>query len=824
MSFKYPWEEGTVLGAAYVDGDAELAEERVKRLERGAANGWKGPSQLFLEDVSKYGRDAWIYLQLLKVLGATMLLASLFLAPLLAHAAQGEAIRQTDFAAVLARLSLANVDASNALQVGPVDLGFRGFPAFGMLAMLQALAIAGVLLWLRALRIPAVFAHPGLQVLSSAPYAVQVDGLPRHLAERLHHRYDLELIKHFETNLQEFTRDGSCFVCEVVLARDFGCALLAAQELAAARAVLRQMESVPDQGRPTSRWRGKQTSRLHARVESLAQQMEDSRLDDLDRDVSRAFVVLASEQDRVSVLRAFRFSQLPLVGRWLQPRALSFHGRSLVVTPAPEPVDITWFHLGVSARRRALWKLLTLGAVLSILLLSVGACFLVFWLLLGVRGPSAAQCGAGDWPSAWQEGSIDFCLAPPLQAVGSGAGEAGAQGEAGCDCLCADPGSWHSTEAECRQLGGTEATAAVLLCAAVTEAAHWGQSRAVPRLVRRLRAFKVSDEERATLAFLTLGQSLAPLSATLALLAAKAAMLFDRPEGVAQPLVWEVDRGWYLHAAPVMVIWCVARWLSPIVSYARRIRAGYNLQDDLGLPKRYASFLSVSIVSIMVQPLCPVFAPLAALGLLARAWLEGRALLRGDIVTPATSPTCAARPLVMVALGYLWFAVTVNATLSAWVFGHRGISGDAAAEGFPHASPGRFLAGAAIPATLMGALCVAAPTVALAGRKLLWLTGRWPRMPSGNPLTFQEAWLMMRHEGTLATYQMNDHPSFKSNTVLKDLQPQITFSDTGGIGSTNAPAGSASKLMNRTYQDRDRAASLANVLDKAPSRPVKAKK
>jgi len=89
--------------------------------------------------------------------------------------------------------------------------------------------------------------------------------------------------------------------------------------------------------------------------------------------------------------------------------------------------------------------------------------------------------------------------------------------------------------------------------------------------------------------------------------------------------------------------------------------------------------------------------------------------------------------------------------------------------------------------------------------------------PAGR-MNFQEAWLVMRHGSILASYSLQEHPSYRNGAILKELQPDAALSTAAGDESIG-PAAGVSNLSRAI----DMTCSRAVVSEIAPSRTPAAK-
>merc|ERR1719379_802709 len=155
-----------------------------------------------------------------------------------------------------------------------------------------------------------------------------------------------------------------------------------------------------------------------------------------------------------------------------------------------------------------------------------------------------------------------------------------------------------------------------MICVLLAEACHWLLDRVVPALVGGCHLHLASEAERLTFALLAAAQSLAPLGASVALITYKVLLTRQWVEapppipatvvGLGEPLLWEADKGWYLHAAPVVVFWCLIRWCAA-PAFALGIRCGCVRRGHRMLIwERYKSLLCIVSVSVIFQSLVPV--------------------------------------------------------------------------------------------------------------------------------------------------------------------------------------------------------------------------
>ncbi|CAE8642503.1 unnamed protein product, partial [Polarella glacialis] len=647
MHFRYPWD---------YEIEDDVGPDRARQQhdkERTVEQSWTSVSWTPLEEIGKYGLEYWIYFQALKTSCVLLFVVTLLSLPKLFFVLRGTVLQQRDPFAWLARLSFGNVDASTRLELGALSLGLgsttsagfaRGALTLGVFEALQLTAAPLFLLWFRLRLVPYLSSSPELPAEpSAADYALQIDGLPARLPDRQRHgRLDVDLASHFEQVLRDCpsaasSQSGGGLVCEATVVRDFRGSLLTFQEQERLDAAVAWAAG--------STKRTQQLREQAAAQRRLAQQAQKE--EEADRPIRRAFVILGSEEERDWLLSAYRFARIPLLGRLLQPSRLRLDGRwPLVLSPAPEPGDIVWAHLAdgrrcsgpVAKPARLLARCFSALVLLFMFLLGSGLSLLVWWLSLGLRGAAAAQCspwGAPSWASA--------CLSPPsvdqLLPVGSA-------WEPGCDCFCsADRGesavfgalgasARRSSASLCE--GGPQAlevTLAVCGCALVAELLHHFQTRFLPLTLPRWRALLASGTERDALAVLALASGSAPMTATLGLLGFKLLLSgnADHP-GLGAALTWEADRGWYLHAAPVVGLWCFLRWMAPGArAIAMMCRASLRGQRFI-LWERYASLAALMGICLAMQPLIPYLAPLGAVGLFVQYWSEKYIFLRGQVI------------------------------------------------------------------------------------------------------------------------------------------------------------------------------------------------
>ncbi|CAJ1407641.1 unnamed protein product [Effrenium voratum] len=337
-----------------------------------------------------------------------------------------------------------------------------------------------------------------------------------------------------------------------------------------------------------------------------------------ERPVLTTFVVLGSEEERNWLLRGYRYA-------WLTypcfQRALRFRGLALRLSPAPEPCDILWSQKS----RRAFGAWWVFAAFSS----------LVLWAL--------AACGAaGIW---WALGEVET-----LQCTW--------QDASSCSCTC-----------------DLKSGGAVLGCVLLVELLR-ACRRVAHAQMRCWSSSLASSQERLKLLLSTLSQAAEPLAPLAGLYALKLLWWLQVLDGPTH-FTWEVDSAAYLYAMPVIMLWCLFRWLGLIcerLCFSQRFGS---------LREQYARLASLLAVTIMLQPVAPVLSMLGAVGLLGLYWAQKYAL-PGTTVrtgTPVRLALCSAHLVAWL----LWSACVVGcglvlstapgATASAGLSGAPGVLG-----------------------------------------------------------------------------------------------------------------------------------------------------
>lgn len=235
------------------------------------------------------------------------------------------------------------------------------------------------------------------------------------------------------------------------------------------------------------------------------------------------------------------------------------------------------------------------------------------------------------------------------------------------------------------------------------------------------------------------------------------------------------------------------------------------------LSERYATLASILAVTVAFQPLIPSLAPLACLGLSLRYWLERKAFLRGRLDRQPMLPFRTTRRMVRAAMTCIWLGIVCGSALSVWVLGEPVVAGVAADSQDSFLSRCFTITAApAFAAFLLSLIIPAVMCLSLGCHTHCFVSrARTPGRKSGD-MNYQEAWLIMTHNGQLATYQLRDQaggatPGTPGGASLLDsLQ---SYDDTG-IDRKTPVAGAPSYLS----REGDVTPSLAVIGDKAPSR------
>lgn len=455
------------------------------------------------------------------------------------------------------------------------------------------------------------------------------------------------------------------------------------------------------------------------------------------RPVFSTFIVLGSEAERNWLMRGFRWQ------RWIrcfQPRSKRFCRKwPLYFRAAPEPCDLQWAHYldgrycGPSLTFQPLIRCCTFATLL--LLLSTGSCIsaLLWWPLLGHLGSMSMQC------TNWSETTAGSC---------------------NCFCFC--------ESSSCDEWSPPVGILAQGLLAAIFQQMF---PRVIQWTMKWWRCNYRSRQEGAWMITTALAHSCAALSPVLGLWGLKllwAYQLVKSPSTFADPK-WQMDLSFYLYGLPVIVIWCICRWLAVIID-ALRLRAMRWTGQRFILWRQYASLVSTLAVTIIFQPAAPILTPLATLGLLARYWCEKSSMLRGASVRCGT-PVRLALYSATTAAGCLWIATIFACGLFLAVLWQ---------------GPGHSLSSEpAVASLLFVAFLVGAPLLLWTIRGVLWMAfgfGDPPgtsrplvytkqRKAPPNRMSFHEAWLIMRHQHILYSYSIADNPDF--NGLLQKLRPEL---------------------------------------------------
>jgi len=229
------------------------------------------------------------------------------------------------------------------------------------------------------------------------------------------------------------------------------------------------------------------------------------------------------------------------------------------------------------------------------------------------------------------------------------------------------------------------------------------------------------------------------------------------------------------------------------------------------LSERYATLASVVVVSIVFQPLLPCLAPIAMVGLFLRYWLEKSGFLSGRLERKPAVPFRTTKRVVRIAITFIWAGVVGGSALAVWVLGEpvvAGASPDSQAEFLSRASTST-----AAPAFVVLCFSLSGP-VLLYSFLILHRHFCEAKLHNGGreagKMNYQEAWLIMSHNGQIATYQLHDQPGDRGASLLDSLQSW----DNKGIDRDQQHAGAPSYLS----REGDVTPSLAMVGDKAPTR------
>lgn len=255
-------------------------------------------------------------------------------------------------------------------------------------------------------------------------------------------------------------------------------------------------------------------------------------------------------------MRGFRWQ------RWIrcfQPRSKRFCRKwPLYFRAAPEPCDLQWAHYldgrycGPSLTFQPLIRCCTFATLL--LLLSTGSCIsaLLWWPLLGHLGSMSMQC------TNWSETTAGSC---------------------NCFCFC--------ESSSCDEWSPPVGILAQGLLAEIFQQMF---PRVIQWTMKWWRCNYRSRQEGAWMITTALAHSCAALSPVLGLWGLKllwAYQLVKSPSTFADPK-WQMDLSFYLYGLPVIVIWCICRWLAVIID-ALRLRAMRWTGQRFILWRQYAS-------------------------------------------------------------------------------------------------------------------------------------------------------------------------------------------------------------------------------------------
>lgn len=225
---------------------------------------------------------------------------------------------------------------------------------------------------------------------------------------------------------------------------------------------------------------------------------------------------------------------------------------------------------------------------------------------------------------------------------------------------------------------------------------------------------------------------------------------------------------------------------------------------------RYASLVSQLAVSIAFQSVLPILAPVTALGLMMRYWIERSAFLRNQLVRQQELSFHASQRMILTASVCLWVGIVSGSALAVWVFGETTLAGMQVEPKDSFLARG--LTDSALPA--FAVLCFSLCIPVCSGLVLL-VRHLFPRALSEEEpgsMNYQEAWLIMTHNEQICTYQLRDMPGDRGASVLDSLQEvegsQARFTERG-------PNAAAPSYLSR---EGDVTPALAVVGDKAPTR------
>jgi hypothetical protein len=225
------------------------------------------------------------------------------------------------------------------------------------------------------------------------------------------------------------------------------------------------------------------------------------------------------------------------------------------------------------------------------------------------------------------------------------------------------------------------------------------------------------------------------------------------------------------------------------------------------LHARYACLVSQVAITIAFQPVVPLLAPFAAIGLAMRYWLEKSAFLRGQLVRQPELSFRTSSRMISAAGSCIWVGIVMGSALAVWVFGEEAFAGVKVQQKNSFLS--RALTVTALPAFAVLCLSLLIPV-----SWSLLLLAKWlcpaPLIGEGKgEVNYQEAWLIMTHNGQICTYQLRDMPADHGASVLDSLQQAE-----GKITERGAAVAAPSYLS----REGDLTPSLAAVGDKAPTR------
>ena len=332
-----------------------------------------------LLEIGEYGLGLMLYFDFVKKTGTVLCVMALLSTALLAVNYSGDFAGVT--AGIFAKMTIGNIGVcgqygelcpdvlsypSRILLEGQDILLRNWTPVFGGLAAGATAIFAIFVIWFYYVYQPRQRKLYDERHITPTDYSVEVDLLPRKLAQDMHHDYDKVLREHFE---KVAGKEGS--VAEVALAREYHGAIrkfMQIHELTVqikeAKAKLRRS---PNEAKAKSLL--KVVRKLEAQRLSCEKAVtEEAFVPEKDRSVCKAFIIFSETYHKRRVVEAYSLSNRGFLLRLIMPSALKLLGKHRIrVRNTCEPENVYHENLDISRTERWLRRSFTVFAAIIIL-------------------------------------------------------------------------------------------------------------------------------------------------------------------------------------------------------------------------------------------------------------------------------------------------------------------------------------------------------------------------------------------------------------------------------------------------------------------------